>query len=159
MKKNKTENQFKNFDQYLDQIGADKIEIKSCWELARFKANDEICVVYQNQKGRISFSNALADKIYSAYRDGKLINIQSEKRESLTAKFKLRIYERDGNKCFYSGEEMSMDEATIEHLIPLSRGGKNNIDNLVLCLRDENQKMANKPLIEKIKYKINNKKE
>lgn len=148
--------QFKSFDEYLDQIGADKIQVTSEWELARFRANDEICVIYQNQKGRISFSNTLAGKVYSSFEEGKLINIQSEKRQSLASKFKSKIFERDGNKCFYSGKEMLEEEATIEHLIPLSRGGKNNIDNLVLCLAEENQKMANKPLIEKIKYKIDN---
>ena len=153
-----TKQNFKNFDEYLDQIGADKIQITSSWELARFRANDEICVVYQNKKGNISFSNALADKIYNAFCENRLINIQSEKRKSLSERFKLKIYERDGNKCFYSGKEMAMEEATIEHLIPLSRGGKNNIDNLVLCLSEENAKMANKPLIEKINYKISNSK-
>src|SRR5258708_4773245 len=80
--------------------------------------------------------------------------INSEKRKSLTEKFKIKIYERDGNKCFYTDKEMTMEEATLEHLIPLSKGGKNNIDNLVLCFAEENHKMANKPLIEKIKYKI-----
>lgn len=146
---------FKNFDQYLDAIGADKIETKSCWEIARFRANNEVCVVYEGKRGA-SFSNPLAEKIYKSFLEKKLINIQSEKRQSLGAKFKLKIYERDGNKCFYSGKEMAIDEATIEHLIPLSRGGKNNIDNLVLCLREENLKMADRPLIEKIKYKIDN---
>lgn len=144
-----------DFDRYLDQIGADKIQVTSCWEIARFKANDEICVVYEGKKG-ISYSNTLSQKVYEAYLEGRIINIQSEKRKSLADKFKIKIYERDGNKCFYSGKEMTMEEATIEHLIPLSRGGKNNIDNLVLCFQEENTKMANKPLIEKISYKINN---
>lgn len=144
---------FFSFDDYLDQIGADKIQVTSCWELARFKANDEVCVVYKGKRG-VNYSNQLAQKIYEAYRGGRLFNIQSEKRKSLSDKFKIKIYERDGNKCFYSGKEMTMDEATIEHLIPLSKGGKNNMHNLVLCLAEENQKMANRPLVEKIKYKI-----
>ena len=148
-----TKQKFASFDKYLDEIGADKINVTSCWELARFKANDEICVVYQGKKG-ISYSNPLAGKVYEAFKEGKLINIQSEKRQSLTQKFKFKIYERDGDKCFYTSKEMAEDKATIEHLIPLSKGGKNNLDNLVLCLEEENHKMANKPLIEKIKYKI-----
>lgn len=49
---------------------------------------------------------------------------------------------------------MTKEQATIEHLIPLSKGGKNNLDNLVLCLKEENAKMANLPLAAKIKYKI-----
>jgi hypothetical protein len=31
-----------------------------------------------------------------------------------------------------------------------------NLDNLVLCLKEENAKMGNLPLAEKIKYKIKN---
>ena len=58
--------------------------------------------------------------------------------------------------CFYSGKELTEENSSIEHLIPLSKGGKNNLDNLVLCLKEENQKMANSTLISKIKYKINN---
>ncbi len=146
---------FPSFDKYLDEIGADKIQTTSCWELARFRANGEICVVYQGKKG-FSYSNPLAEKVYDAYLEGRLINIQAEKREPLGNKFKIKIYERDGNKCFYTGKEMTMEEATIEHLIPLSKGGKNNLDNLVLCLEEENHKMGNKPLVEKIKYKIEN---
>ena len=146
---------FKCFDNYLEQIGADKVDVKSCWEMARFKANDEVCVIYEGKKG-FNFSNDLAKKVFEAFQQGRLINIQSEKRKSLGQKFKIKIYERDGDKCFYSGKQMTMEEATIEHLIPLSKGGKNNLDNLVLCLGEENRKMANMPLVEKINYKINN---
>lgn len=143
------------FNEYLDLIGVDQIEKTSEWELQRFIANDIVCVVYENKKGRISFSNETAQKVYEAYLDGKRINIQSIKRKSLGAKMQQKLFERDGILCFYSGKKMSHRDATIEHLIPLSKGGKNNMDNLVLCLEEENKKMADKPLIEKINYKIN----
>ena len=64
--------------------------------------------------------------------------------------------ERDGNSCFYTGSTLTLENSSIEHLIPLSKGGKNNMDNLVLCLKEENEKMANLPLIDKVKYKIEN---
>ena len=63
---------------------------------------------------------------------------------------------RDGNLCFYTSKELTDENSSIEHLIPLSKGGKNNLDNLVLCLKEENTKMGNLPLVEKIKYKIKN---
>lgn len=142
----------KNFDKYLDKIGADRIDIKSPWEEQRFKANDEVCVIYKNKKGQYSYSSELAKKVYEAYLDNKLINIQKEKRKNLI-NFKEKLFKRDGNKCFYTGAKLTIETATIEHLIPLSKGGKNNIDNLVLCTKESNQLMADKPLIEKIKFR------
>jgi 5-methylcytosine-specific restriction endonuclease McrA len=144
------------FNEYLDLIGADQIQKTSDWEEARFIANDIICVVYKNKKGRVSYSNETAQKVYIAYEEGRRINIQSVKRKSLGDKFKEKIIARDGHKCFYSNIQMTYEESTIEHLIPLCKGGKNNLDNLVLCLKEENQRMADKPLIEKINYKIEN---
>jgi len=144
------------FNEYLDLIGVEQVERTSDWEEARFIANNIVCVVYKNKKGNYSFSNETTEKVYNAYREGRRINIQSIKRKNLSDKFKQKLFERDGDKCFYSGKKMTQEEASIEHLIPLCKGGKNNIDNLVLCFEEENQKMADKPLIEKINYKINN---
>lgn len=147
---------FKNFDKYLDEIGVDRIEVKGEWELARFIANRIVCVVYFNKHKEFSFSNETAKKVYDAYCENRIINIQDTKRKSLKQKFRQKLLNRDGNICFYSFKEMKEEEITIEHLIPLSKGGKNNIDNLVLCKEEENFKMANKSLIEKIKYRETN---
>ncbi len=147
---------FKNIDNYLDAIGVNIIEnSNNSYELARFIVNEEICVIYQGKKG-LSGNNHLANKIIENFYAKKIINIQSEKRKSLKDKFYNKLIERDGNICFYTAKEMTREDASIEHLIPLSRGGKNNLDNLVLCLKSENEKMANLTLIEKIKYKISN---
>lgn len=147
---------FKNIDNYLVAIGANIIEnSNNPYEVARFIANGETCVIYEGKKG-CSGNNPLANKIIKNYYEKKLINIQDEKREPLKKKFYKKLMERDGNLCFYTGKELNDDNSSIEHLIPLSKGGKNNLDNLVLCLKEENAKMANLPLVEKIKYKINN---
>lgn len=152
----KTNPIFKNLDSFLEAIGVDMLQPTNCWELARFKAQGQVCVIYENARRGRSFSNPLAEKIWNSFYDKKMINIQEEEREPLKKKFYKRLLERDGDKCFYSGQEMTQETASVEHLIPLSRGGKNNIDNLVLCLKSENEKMANLPLVEKIKYKIQN---
>lgn len=144
-----------DFDKYLDLIGAERGDkTNNEWELARFIANDIICVIYENKKGNISFSNDTAKKVYDNWQKGIRINVQSIRRKSLTYKFKKKLFERDGNKCFYSNDKMTFEEATIEHLISLAKGGKNNLDNLVLCLEKHNKLMADQPLIKKINYKI-----
>ena len=149
---------FKNINNYLDAIGVNHIETTNSYEVARFVVNDEICVIYEGKKG-LSGNNKTSNKIIEAFLNKKLINIQDYKRKSLKDKFYDQLISRDGNKCFYSGIEMTREQATIEHLIPLSKGGKNNLDNLVLCLKEENNKLANLPLVEKIKYKIDKIKE
>ncbi len=146
---------FKNINNYLDAIGVNHIETTNSYEVARFVVNDEICVIYEGKKG-LSGNNKTSNKIIEAFLNKKLVNIQDYKRKSLKDKFYDQLISRDGNKCFYTGIEMIREQATIEHLIPLSKGGKNNLDNLVLCLKEENNKLANLPLVEKIKYKIDN---
>lgn len=72
---------------------------------------------------------------------------------SPNAKRKKALLKRDGNRCFYTGEVMKENEMSVEHLIPTYWGGTNNLQNLVLCKISENQKMGNKSLVEKLKYR------
>ena len=53
-----------------------------------------------------------------------------------------RLLFLSNNKCFYCGQSLDNNEATIEHIIPKSSGGKNDIDNLVVCCRAMNQMLA-----------------
>lgn len=147
----------KNIKDYLDEIGANLVDTSNnSYEIARFVYENEICVIYEGKKG-LSGNNAIANKVIAGFQEKRLVNIQEEKRKpNLKSKFYKKLLERDGNLCFYSGKDLTEENSSIEHLIPLSKGGKNNLDNLVLCLKEENQKMANSTLISKIKYKINN---
>jgi 5-methylcytosine-specific restriction endonuclease McrA len=45
------------------------------------------------------------------------------------------IFERDGYKCQYCGR---LADLTIDHILPLSRGGSNNRDNLTTACRSCN---------------------
>lgn len=55
------------------------------------------------------------------------------------------IYKRDHYTCQYCG---SIKDLTIDHVIPKSKGGTNNWDNLVTCCRKCNLKKGNKFLSE-----------
>ena len=43
-----------------------------------------------------------------------------------------------GGKCFYCDAILDINEATIEHVIPQSKGGTSNLDNLVICCKYAN---------------------
>jgi hypothetical protein len=82
--------------------------------------------------------------------------LESKKKNTKKGKgMKIReyLFSRDGNQCFYSGRPMTKDNATIEHLIPLSKGGRNCKENLVLCLSEHNSKVGNSSLAEKLQYR------
>lgn len=54
---------------------------------------------------------------------------------------RVRIYKRDNHECVYCG---SIKQLTLDHVIPKSRGGKNDWNNLVTCCFTCNLKKGNK---------------
>lgn len=58
-----------------------------------------------------------------------------------TPQYKQLIREQD-NKCGYCGVEM--DTPSIDHKTPVSRGGKDNIENLIACCRRCNSNKRDK---------------
>jgi len=47
-----------------------------------------------------------------------------------------------GGKCFYCDEQLDIKEASIDHIIPRAKGGKDDVDNLVVCCKYANHAFA-----------------
>lgn len=43
------------------------------------------------------------------------------------------ILNRQQGRCFYCGQELGIEDASIDHLTPRAAGGRNCADNLVVC--------------------------
>jgi len=54
------------------------------------------------------------------------------------------IYERDKGICQYCEKKINKFDATLDHIIPKSRGGRNNWNNIVFCCKKCNDKKRNK---------------
>lgn len=54
------------------------------------------------------------------------------------------IYQRDGNTCQYCGKKLMTKELTLDHVLPLSLGGKTSWTNLVVACFPCNNKKGNK---------------
>ena len=54
-------------------------------------------------------------------------------------KDKIYIFTRDNKKCFYCGKSLKYRQITLDHYLPLSKGGKNEVFNLVTCCRKCNK--------------------
>lgn len=59
---------------------------------------------------------------------------------------KRNIWKRDNKTCAYCGRELKLEEATMDHIIPQSKGGKDTWDNLVCCCKKCNAKKGDKSL-------------
>jgi 5-methylcytosine-specific restriction endonuclease McrA len=54
------------------------------------------------------------------------------------------IYVRDGNRCQYCGHRFSSSELSLDHVIPLSRGGSSTWENVVCACLACNVKKGNR---------------
>lgn len=60
-------------------------------------------------------------------------------------KFGLKaLWLRDGGVCQYSGKSLNFSDASIDHVLPQSRGGETSWENCVLCERLLNSKKGDK---------------
>lgn len=53
------------------------------------------------------------------------------------------IRERDNNTCQYTGKPLTNKTASLDHILPRSKGGQDTWENLVLCHREVNSKKGN----------------
>ena len=54
------------------------------------------------------------------------------------------IYNRDGGVCQYTGKKVDRHSATVDHVVPRSKGGEDSWTNLVLCSKEVNAKKGNR---------------
>ena len=58
------------------------------------------------------------------------------------------IYLRDQNRCQYCGKKFSSSELSLDHVVPISRGGKSTWENVVCACLPCNVRKGNKLLSE-----------
>ena len=55
---------------------------------------------------------------------------------------------RDNFECKYCGEKLLLSQGTIDHIVPVSKGGLSNYSNCVACCKECNKTKGNKSLDE-----------
>lgn len=70
---------------------------------------------------------------------------------SKTTTKRARVLKRCAGRCFYCLTDLTLQTTTIDHFVPLARGGRNGLDNLVAaCGACNNRKGARMPVNQEI---------
>ena len=73
----------------------------------------------------------------------KIQPITKTPRRCFTSKERSEIYIRDKGRCGICGKFIPLNEFTIDHIVPISKGGTYNYDNLQCCCFKCNQLKSN----------------
>lgn len=60
------------------------------------------------------------------------------------------IYLRDQNRCQYCGHRFPLSELSLDHVVPISRGGRSGWENVVCACLPCNVRKGNKLLVESV---------
>lgn len=147
--------EIKKFEEFVAEAGAQVLPITNEWELLRFKCVQGTGIIYQDKRG--SWTNVgAAIQAWECFKSGKVWHaVKIDKRTKLSIQMD-KIINRDGNKCFYCGEEFGefnkdkLLNPSLEHLLSIADGGSNHLKNLVLAHVKCNQMAGSMAIIEKI---------
>lgn len=143
------------FEEFSKQVQAKNLIPQKCshdhWQIRGGK----FCVnFYPDKRGGSSFyvngMNAgsrhqitLADAIAAANEPPvEKLHIRTRERKRSYRGAKRRLLKKDPS-CFWCHKKLNSTLATLDHLIPLSKGGTNGLDNFVLACGDCNESRDN----------------
>lgn len=70
----------------------------------------------------------------------------ANKRKSISKKLRFEVFKRDGFSCQYCGSKPPEVPLEVDHITPVSKGGLNDIDNLLTACFDCNRGKSNNEL-------------
>jgi len=102
-----------------------KLEERKCVEIVDTNVKGTLYTVFLPDEIPLVLEKLNNANLKSASIEDEDFFINPEKRNE--------IFERDKWTCFYCGEKVTVENATLDHLIPQHKGGKNNKENLKTC--------------------------
>lgn len=142
------------FVAWLCANGAERLPVTNEWEVLRYRAGRETCVVYRNSRGRLTWPNSTA-MAWHAYKSGQSWRaIPRGKRPKKKAALFDAVRRRDGDLCFFCYCSVGEADETLEHLVPITHGGPSHLSNLFLAHQECNAKAGHLSAPEKIRIHV-----
>lgn len=109
-----------------------------------------VCLIFTSKAEVVEEYGKLIRSVSSVINLPKVIRLTSYVRlfrnTGLARCTRKNILLRDKNECQYCGKHISGKDATLDHIVPKSKGGPTDFLNLVACCQKCNNKKANKYL-------------
>lgn len=144
----------KGFAAFLTAAGAQVLEPTNEWEQARFRTGQGVSIIYTNSSGRWSLTNE-APAAWEAYRQQKPWRGAEKTGGQIKGSVIARtLRKRDGDNCFFCSLPVSVEQESVEHLVPRTAGGPNHISNFFLAHRVCNANAGHLSAPEKIRIHV-----
>lgn len=141
------------FKKFLVNAGGQLMHETSEYEVIRLQCEKSVEILYRKQSGRLTWPNELINA-YIAYKSGGKVRWRATRKKKVNRKrgpvLLQTLFARDGHICWFCGKPLSVEKATIEHLLNVSNGGNNHINNLTVADEKCNQKARNMCITEKV---------
>lgn len=149
----------RQFKEWLDVHGAQVQASTNPYELVRFLTKKGTSLMYMNSRDIVTVMIGESQKAWNAFCtgrqwDGGLQTPRVYRQGKKYDDMRRAIVDRDGWTCAYCGKCLTQETATIEHVLPLSRGGRDAIKNMVLACRSCNRAAGSLNIRKKIELAI-----
>lgn len=143
------------FEKWLLERGSAILAPTNPYEIARFITNVGTGVVYVNGKDNItSWVNGAAEAYQAFLSNQPWRAVDRINRSKKTRRDYEALVARDGCGCMYCDVPLSLDEATIEHVVPITSGGTNHLANKALACDPHNKAAGHMSAREKLEFAI-----
>jgi len=112
-------------------------DCKACRKVY-YEVNRDVRLAYQKEYEQTAKGREVRRKVGSKRRTLKLGAIVGDVNGAA-------VYERSGHVCIYCG---ATTDLTLDHIVPLVRGGAHSEENLVVACRRCNSSKSDKPLVQ-----------
>lgn len=152
----------KKFRKWLVRHNALIVEPRSDDEVLRFSTTKGDGVLHCSASGRL-LPNDIAAKALRAFTTRnswtsgftpKVLNETRRSKRTREERLEIlrKIAARDGGMfCAYCGKQLDETTATIEHVLPISKGGADSRENMVIACRECNQLVKDFSITQKIR--------
>lgn len=141
------------FKKFLVNCGGQLLHETNEYEVIRVQTDKGVEVLYKKQSGLLTWTDDLV-KAYMAYKSGGKVKWRASKKRKVNRKrgpvLLQTLFKRDGKRCWFCEKSLTATDATIEHLLNVSNGGNNHINNLTVACAPCNQKARNMCITEKV---------